>query len=81
MDNKFLVEDENGVTKEASIITTFDYNGKRYLLYTISKDEENDNVLVSELIKDSEGYDTLKDIEDTSIKEELDEVVKRLLRI
>ncbi len=75
----FLTFGKNNYSR--SIISTFDYNGKRYLLYTISKDEENDNVLVSELIRDSEGYDTLKDIEDTSIKEELDEVVKRLLRI
>lgn len=78
--DKFLIEDENGLTKEANVITVFDYMSKRYILYAISKDENNDNILVSELVKDNDGYDTLKDIEENSIKEELDEVIKRVLK-
>ena len=80
MDDKFLVEDENGLTKEANILSFFDYQNKKYLLYSISKNENEDDIYVSEVIKDSEGYDTLKDIEDSSIKEELDEVVEELLK-
>ena len=78
--DKFLIEDENGLSKEANIITVFDYMNKRYMLYAVSKDDNNDNILVSELVKDSDGYDMLKDIEDDSIKEELDEVIKRVLK-
>ena len=78
--DKFLIEDENGLSKEANIITSFEYGNKKYLLYAISKNENEDDVFVSELIKDSDGYDILKDIEDYSIKEELDEVIKRVLR-
>lgn len=78
--DKFLIEDENGLTKEANVITVFDYMNKKYILYAVSKDQDNANILVSELIKDSDGYDTLKDIEENSVKEELDEVIKRVLK-
>ena len=77
---KYIKKDENGLSKEANIITVFDYMNKRYMLYAVSKDDNNDNILVSELVKDSDGYDMLKDIEDDSIKEELDEVIKRVLK-
>lgn len=78
--DKFLIEDENGLTKEANVITVFDYMNKKYILYAVSKDQDNANILVSELVKDKDGYDTLKDIEENSVKEELDEVIKRVLK-
>lgn len=78
--DKFLVEDENGLSKEANIITSFEYGNKKYLLYAISKNENEDDVFVSELVKDDDGYDMLKDIEDNSIKEEIDVVIRKLIK-
>lgn len=78
--DKFLVEDENGLSKEANIITSFEYGNKKYLLYAISKNENEDDIFVSELVKDDDGYDMLKDIEDNSIKEEIDVVIRKLIK-
>lgn len=78
--DKFLIEDENGLSKEANIITSFEYGNKKYLLYAISKNENEDDIFVSELVKDDDGYDMLKDIEDNSIKEEIDVVIRKLIK-
>ncbi|MBQ8192846.1 MAG: DUF1292 domain-containing protein [Bacilli bacterium] len=80
MDNKFNVIDENGIEKEAEIITSFNYNEKDYLIYSIDSDEENTNIFVSKLLKDSEGYDYIEDINDDKEREEIQSIVKEILK-
>lgn len=76
MDNKFKVIDENNNELEAEIITVFDYKEKEYVIYAINKDEENADICVSLLEKDSNNYPIFKDINDSKEKEEIDKVVK-----
>ena len=40
----------------ALIISSFKYGNELYCLYSIKRDEENDNIFVSKLIKNSLGY-------------------------
>lgn len=79
MDNKFKVIDENNNELEAEIITVFDYKEKEYVIYTINKDEENADICVSLLEKDSNNYPIFKDINDSKEKEEIDKVVKEII--
>lgn len=79
MDEKFKVVDENGIESEANVITAFSYKDKEYLIYSIDKDIENTNVFVSRLVKDAEGYDTLKDIEDENELLEVRGIVNEML--
>jgi len=79
MEDKFTVVDENGLEKEAEVVTAFSYNDKEYIIYNIKKDEENSSVYVSKLVKDSEGYDVLEGIEDDKEREEIHKVVDELL--
>ena len=79
MDNKFKVIDENNNELEAEIITVFDYKEKEYVIYAINKDEENADICVSLLEKDSNNYQIFKDINDSKEKEEIDKVVKEII--
>lgn len=79
MDNKFKVIDENNNELEAEIITVFDYKEKEYVIYAINKEEENADICVSLLEKDSNNYSIFKDINDSKEKEEIDKVVKEII--
>lgn len=79
MDNKFKVIDENNNELEAEIITVFDYKEKEYVIYSINKDEDNVDICVSLLEKDSNNYPVFKDITDSKEKEEIDRVVKEII--
>ncbi len=78
MDNRFKVIDEKGIERTADVVTAFTYNDKDYIVYCIERDEENTNIFVSYLVKDTEGYDTLKDIDDDKEREEVKKLVKTL---
>ena len=79
MDDKFKVEDENGIEHDAEVITAFTYKERDYLVYSVDADEENSNILVSRLVKDSEGYDAIEDINDDNERIEIQKVVKEIL--
>ena len=79
MDDKFKVIDENNIEHTAEVITAFSYKEKEYLVYSVDEDEENSNILVSRLIKDSEGYDVIEDIEDEVERAEVQNAVKEIL--
>lgn len=79
MDDKFKVLDENNIEHTAEVITAFSYKEKEYLVYSVDEDEENSNILVSRLIKDSEGYDVIEDIEDEVERAEVQNAVKEIL--
>lgn len=79
MDDKFKVVDENNLEHDAEAITAFTYKNKDYLVYSVDSDEENSNILVSRLVKDSEGYDIIEDIEDNDERQEVQNAVKEIL--
>ena len=79
MDDKFKVVDENNLEHDAEVITAFTYKNKDYLVYSVDSDEENSNILVSRLVKDSEGYDIIEDIEDNDERQEVQNAVKEIL--
>ena len=49
------------------------------IVYKYEVDEENSNILVSRLVKDSEGYDIIEDIEDNDERQEVQNAVKEIL--
>ena len=81
MDDKFKVVDENNVERESTLITVIEVEKKEYAIYSIDRDEENVNIFVSELIKDENGHDILKDIEDLSEKEKITQIVKEIIKL
>ena len=71
---KFQVEIETGEIKEAELLTIVEIDGKEYAIYMIDNDDneyESVDVLASYVMKDSEGYDIIEDIEDNDERQEV----------
>ena len=76
--NTFKIIDENNVERIAGIIGTFTYNNNEYLIYNIDRDNENTNIFVSRLVRDINGFDTIKDIDNPTERDIVKNMVKEL---
>ena len=50
-----LLDSNNNMQKNANVVVKFNYEGKDYLVYSISENEQNSQIFVSKLIVNSEG--------------------------
>ena len=75
----FIMIDENGNEKEAEIITIIEIDNKEYVIYAVNKNEERDNIFASRIIKDENGNDVIKSIENQEEKNKVFEIIKELL--
>lgn len=75
----FIMIDENGNEKEAEIITIIEIDNKEYVIYAVNKNEESDNIFASRIIKDENGNDVIKSIENREEKNKVFEIIKELL--
>ncbi|MCI6002491.1 MAG: DUF1292 domain-containing protein [Tenericutes bacterium] len=75
----FIMKDENGNEKEAEIITVIEIDNKEYVIYAVNKNEESDNIFASRIIKDENGNNVIKSIENQEEKEKVFEIIKELL--
>lgn len=75
----FIMKDENGNEKEAEIITVIEIDNKEYVMYAVNKNEESDNIFASRIIKDENGNNVIKSIENQEEKEKVFEIIKELL--
>ena len=75
----FIMIDENGNEKEAEIITIIEIDNKEYVIYAVNKNEESDNIFASHIIKDENGNDVIKSIENQEEKNKVFEIIKELL--
>ena len=77
---KFQVEIETGEIKDAELLTIVEIDGKEYAIYNNDNDYESVDVLASYVMKDSEGYDRLIDIDDPEDKEKVAAFIKNLMK-
>ena len=73
------VIDEHGIDRDANIICKFTIDGNEYVLYSIERDSENDNLFVSKLVNNNDGTSNMIDIEDSAEKDKIGDVVKQLI--
>ena len=76
---KFTIIDEFDKEREAEIITVLESEGREYVVYSIDKDEDNCDVLVSRLVKNSDGTESVEDITDEEERTRIHELVNELL--
>lgn len=74
--NKFKVIDENGIEREATIITKIEENQVNYLVYTIDRDAQTSNIFVSKLTNGN-----LEDIQNPEEKQKINELVKHIIKL
>lgn len=78
MIQKFEVE-MDGEVKEASVLKIVELDEREYAIYSIDKDDDSSDVFASEIVKDEFGNDTLIDITEPKIKQNLIELVGIML--
>ena len=76
---KFQVEIENGIIKEAELITIVSIDGIEYAVYMIDNETGSVDILASYLKKDEEGYDVLVDIDSEEDKLKVAEFISNLV--
>lgn len=74
--NKFKVRDENGIEREATVITKIEENQVNYLVYTIDRDAQTSNIFVSRLVNGN-----LEDIQNPEEKQKINELVKHIIKL
>ncbi len=71
--------DEHGINRKANIMCGIDVAGTDYVVYSIERDSDNDNLFVSKLIKNNDGTHNMINIEDNTEKTKLTDVVKEMI--
>lgn len=73
-DTKFKIE-VDGEVKEAELLKTVTIDDKNYAIYAIDKGDETSDVLASRIVKDSEGKDTLVDLDTDVERNKLKDII------
>ena len=81
MDNteKIIVMDENNNQVEANVINVLEIDGESYVLFSIDALDDNANLYVNKVIKDSNGEDSFVLIEDDNERERVFGVVNDII--
>lgn len=80
MDNRNVkIIDEHGIDRNGNIICTMGVNGKEYVLYSIERDLDNDNLFVSLLTKNNDGTANMVNIEDSMEKNTISDIAKQVV--
>lgn len=79
--SEFMIKDENSMERKAKIIAIIENEGNNYVIYGIDRDEQNTNIFVSKLTKDSMGNEIIVDITDQNEKARLNEFVREIIKL
>ncbi len=73
------IVDEHNIDRDASVICGFTVGDKKYVLYSIGRDEESDNLFVSKVVDNIDKTSNMVNIEDAAEKTKIGELVKELV--
>ena len=76
--NQKIYVEVDGVVKEAEVIKIFAIDSKEYVVYSIRKNDDESDILASEIVKDENGFDQLVDITDENTKRNVIELVNMM---
>ena len=80
MNNKIVkTVDEHNIDRDANVMFAFDLDGSEYVAYRISRDEEQDNLFVSKVLKNLDGTFNMIDVDDSTEKSKLNSIVMSLV--
>ena len=75
----FPIQDEYGRNRMAELLTILEVDGLEYAVYSVDENEEESEVFVARIVKDSEGNDNLISIEDEEEKAKVFEIVQKMI--
>lgn len=73
------VIDEHNIDRDASVLFALELDGSEYVVYSITRDEESNNIFVSKVLKNIDGTYNMLNIDDEEKKKEVSEIVKVLI--
>ena len=80
MNNKIVkTVDEHNIDRDANVMFAFVLDGSQYVAYRISRDEEQDNLFVSKVLKNLDGTFNMIDVDDSTEKSKLNSIVMSLV--
>lgn len=80
MNNKIVkTVDEHNIDRDANVMFAFDLDGSEYVAYRISRDEGQDNLFVSKVLKNLDGTFNMIDVDDSTEKSKLNSIVMSLV--
>lgn len=71
--------DEHGIDRNGNVICTLGVDGKEYVLYSIERDLDNDNLFISLLTKNNDGTSNMVNIEDSMEKNAISDIAKQVI--
>lgn len=75
----FTMIDEDGKEREAKIINVIEINNQEYVVYAIEKNEEENAIYASKIIKNSLGEEEIVSIANDEEREIVFETIKELI--
>jgi len=75
----FTMLDEFGNEKEATILSVIEINNQEYLVYSISKNEEEDAIYASKLIHDEMNNESIIPITDEEEKRIVFDTIREII--
>ena len=76
-EDKFKIE-VDGEIREAEVLKTVSVDNNDYVIYAIDKGDETSDILASRIVKDSEGNDSLVDLETDDERNKLKDIVNAM---
>ena len=73
------VVDQNNIDRDATVMFAVDLEGSEYVVYWIERDDDENNVFVSKVLKNTDGTSNLLDIESPEEKAKVSEVAKAFI--
>lgn len=81
MNNKIIKTiDEHNIDRDANVVFSFDLDGSDYVVYRISRDEEQDNLFVSKVVRNIDNTYNMINVDDTAEKSKLNSIVMALVQ-
>ena len=75
----FMMLDEEGNEKEARILNVVEINNQEYVVYAISRNEEEDAIFAAKLIKDETGNEDMVPIENEEEKRIVFDAIREII--
>ncbi len=74
----FMMQDENGVEREARILNKIEIENQEYLIYALAMNEEEDAIYVSKIVKNGDSEDIVSITDDVE-REMVNSVVMEII--
>lgn len=75
----FTMLDEYGNEREAKILNIVEINNQEYVVYSISKNDEEDSIFASKLVKNQNGEEEVIPIQNEEEKRIVFDVIREII--